>query len=214
MLWAHLPFFGILIWPWTMWSLTLIFVTFAFLSSDFWSNELFSSHRRTDRQMEAMHKSAPCMSTAGLKNGPIFNPKPPLESSGSLQSKNLRNLHAHELPTAQIRNVFMSRWFHVLQYSTSSKQCHNVLLNFIHVEYMLSQLKRYRVWVLDIHDSLAYIKKNSRGFQLVLIPTVYHDYWEEINFSLFAWLNEAHKIFVKCPIVLASQCLLSVGKWD
>ena len=28
LLWAHLPFFGNLIWPWPMWSLTLMFFTF------------------------------------------------------------------------------------------------------------------------------------------------------------------------------------------
>ncbi len=45
----------------------------------------------------------------------VFNPKPPLESSRRLQSKNSRNFHARELPMAQIRELFVSRTFHVLQ---------------------------------------------------------------------------------------------------
>ena len=60
LLWAHLSLFGILIWPWSIWSLTLTngtfdqsqtvnwFQRYEFLCSEFLSNELFSSHRQTE----------------------------------------------------------------------------------------------------------------------------------------------------------------------
>ena len=39
-----------------------------------------------------------------------------MESSGPQLSENLRKFHAREMPMAQIRELFMSRKFHVLQY--------------------------------------------------------------------------------------------------
>ncbi len=39
---------------------------------------------------------------------PICNRKPLVESSAALQSRNSPNFHAHELPMAQIRLIFMS----------------------------------------------------------------------------------------------------------
>ena len=54
-----------------------------------------------------------------LKNGPIYKPKPPLESWKAPLFENSRNFHAREPPGPQIREILMSRNFHVLQYSVS-----------------------------------------------------------------------------------------------
>ncbi len=52
-----------------------------------------------------------------FKCGLIFNPKPLLESSGSIQSKRSRNSQACTLPIGPNLRNFMSRIFYVLQYT-------------------------------------------------------------------------------------------------
>ena len=52
-----------------------------------------------------------------LKNGPIFNLKPPWESSRSLQFRNMQHFYARELPIAHCPN---SRTFHVANISCST----------------------------------------------------------------------------------------------
>ena len=77
---AHLPLFGILIWPCPLWALTLTHVAFdlqpksnSSRDMNFYLVNFYLLHYFlvTDRQMDrqkAMHKSPPCISTGGLKN--------------------------------------------------------------------------------------------------------------------------------------------------